>query len=215
VASPVCYRFSSAAGLVGAGFAAGVGVGDALDDVAANTTSHGETVAHGRDVKLAVIGTNGLSDVVGPFVGINDLGVFKRLTLSPQTVGSCQCMAKGGFIAGCSVLIDPNDSYPIDEAGGCRGYFSGGGQLSFELVQGLGRYRGGLSCGSTFVSAGVLCLLAGILYGVLGVPRSYLVDEVSKANNLGMLAMPMIRGGIIRTMKRPARKLVSKCSVST
>src|SRR5699024_5713161 len=133
----------------------------------------------------------------GPFVGINDLGVFKRLTLSPQTVGSCQCMARGGFIAGCSVLLDPNDSYPIDEAGGCRGYFSGGGRLGFELVAGLGRFARGLSRVNTFASAGVLFWRPGLLSGVLGVHRSYLVDEVSKANNLGMLAMPMIRGGII------------------
>src|SRR5699024_8249606 len=106
-------------------------------------------------------------------------------------------MAEGGFVSGCSVLIDPNDPHPIDYAGRCRGQFSGGGQLRFKLLEGLGCFSTSLGRVNTFASTGVLFWLPGLLSGVVRVHRSYLVDEVSKANNLGMLAMPMIRGGII------------------
>src|SRR5699024_2448426 len=112
-------------------------------------------------------------------------------------MSGCQCMAESGFIAGCSVLIDPDDPHPINHARCCRGQLCGGGQLRFKFLESLGRFSGGLGRVDTFASAGVLFWLPGLLSDVLGVHRSYLVDEVSKANNLGMLAMPMIRGGII------------------
>src|SRR5699024_9965082 len=124
--SPASHRgksFTSTAGLIRAGFTAGVGVGNALDNVAADTTSHGETVANRGKVWFSVIGTDGLSDIVGPFVGINNLGVFEGLALSPQAVGGRQRMTESGFITGCSVLINPNDSHTIDNPGRCWGQF--------------------------------------------------------------------------------------------
>src|SRR5699024_1766099 len=147
--------------------------------------------------RLSVIGTNGLGDIVGPFIGVNNLGAVARLALSSQSVGGRQRMPAGGFVSGCSALIDPNDPQPIAHAGRCRGQFSGGGQLRVKLLEGLSCFSSGLGCGNTFASAGVLFWLPGLWSGVLRVHRSYLVNEVSKANNLGMLAMPMIRGRII------------------
>src|SRR5699024_4763908 len=129
--------FASAAGLVGSGFTTSVRICNALDGVATDTTSHGASVAHRRDIRLSGIGTIGLGDIVGPFIGVNTLGVFERLALSSQSVGGRQRMTEGGFVSGCSVLIDPNDPPPIDHAGRSRGQFSGGGQLSFKLLEGL------------------------------------------------------------------------------
>src|SRR5699024_9385112 len=108
-----------------------------------------------------------------------------------------QRIKAGGFVSGCLVLIDPNDPQPIDHAGRCSGQFSGGGQPRCKVHAGLSCFSSGLCCSDTVASAGVLFWLPGLWSGVLRVHRSYLVNEVSKANNLGMLAMPMIRGRII------------------
>src|SRR5699024_35407 len=202
------------AGLVGVGFAAGVGVGNALDNIASDTTSHGQTVTHRWYVWFSVVCSDRLGDVVGPFVGVDNFGVFERLTLSPQTVGCRQSMAEGGFITGCSVLVDPNDSDAVDDPRRRRSQLGGGRQLCFQFLESLGCFSGSLSGVNTFASAGVLLRLPSLFLGTVRIHGSHLMDEVSKANNLGVLAVPMIRGWIIGAVQRPPRELMGECSVA-
>src|SRR5699024_8480493 len=87
---------ASASSHRGAGVAAcaglacpGVGLGrlrDALGNVCTDAAGHGERVAHGWVVGLAVGGADGWGDVVGAFVGIDELAVFEGFALGFEPV---------------------------------------------------------------------------------------------------------------------------------
>src|SRR5699024_4534629 len=206
---------ASAAGLVGAGFAVGVGGGDALDNIASDTTCHSQTIAHGWQFWFSVVCSNGLGDVISPFIGVDNFGVFQRLALSLQAVGGSQCMAESRFVPGCSVLVDPDDPDAVDDPRRRRSQLGCSRQLCFQFLEGLGCFSGGLGGVDAVASAGVLLWLPSLFSGTVGVHGSHLVDEVSEANNLGMLAVPMIRGWVIGTVQRPPGELVGKGSVAT
>src|SRR5699024_1430913 len=52
----------------------------------ARTLGHSKTVAHWWDVGLAVVGSDGLGDVVGAFVGVDEFVVFEGFALGFEPV---------------------------------------------------------------------------------------------------------------------------------
>src|SRR5699024_2658171 len=87
---------ASASSHRGEGFAAfsglacpGGGLGrfsDGVVNVCTDASGHGETVTHGWDVGLTVVCSDGLGDVVGAFVGIDELVVFEGFALGFEPV---------------------------------------------------------------------------------------------------------------------------------
>src|SRR5699024_7574836 len=117
---------ASASSHRGEGFAAcaglacpGVGLGrfsDALGYVCTDAAGRGEAVAHGWDVGLTVVCSDGLGYVVGAFVGIGELVVFEGFALGFEPVAGGECMAESGFIACCALALDdPDYLYSVND----------------------------------------------------------------------------------------------------
>src|SRR5699024_4794508 len=111
-------------------------------------------------------------------------------------------------------LVDPNDSDAVDYPRRRSSQLGGGRQLCFQFLECLGCFSGCLSGVNTFASAGELFRFHIIFLSSVRIYGSHLMDEVSKANNLGVLAVPMIRGWIIGAVQRPPRELMGECSVA-
>src|SRR5699024_12630231 len=133
-----------------------------------------EAVTHWWDVGLSVVCTDGLGDVVGTFVGVDEFVVSKGLTLGFEPVSGDQGMAEGGFIACCALaLSNPDDPYPVNDASGGGGDIFNACQFFIEGFERLG-LLGGVSGGKdTFASTSELLACSGAFFGFLRVHVSF------------------------------------------
>lgn len=84
-------------------------------DVAEDSTRHRQAIPHGWQVRLPPIGTDGLGEVVGTLVGVDQLVVLEALACGPQAAAGGQGVPEGGLVAGGPSWGRPEHAHAVDE----------------------------------------------------------------------------------------------------
>lgn len=75
---------------------------------------HGHTITLRRHLRLTVIRANGLNDVVGAFVCVDDLRIRHPFPRFAETVTSGQCVPERCLVARSAPLGDPQHLDAVD-----------------------------------------------------------------------------------------------------